>query len=100
MELNNIFSPILVDFGKACFLNNAKKKILSDEEEDKYHKEHFHIAQEVSEGTCAQSILSDVYAPVNVNPRTPPRPGHSGAFDKHSLLKLQNAPHPKVRFFL
>ena len=39
------------------------------------------------------------YAPVNVNPRTP-RPGHSGAFDKHSLLKLQNAPHPKVRFFL
>ena len=28
-----------------------------------------------------------------------PRPGHSGAFDKRSLLKLQNAPHLKVRFF-
>ena len=39
------------------------------------------------------------YAPVNVNPRTP-RPGHSGTLDKRSLLKLQNAPHPKVRFFL
>lgn len=56
------FSPILIDFGKACFLNDAKKKILSDEEKDRYHKEHFHIAPEVIEGTCAQSILSDVYS--------------------------------------
>ena len=56
------FSPILIDFGKACFLSDAKKKILSDEEKDRYYKEHFHIAPEVIEGTCAQSILSDVYS--------------------------------------
>lgn len=56
------FSPILVDFGKACFLNDTKKKIVPDKEKDRYHKEHFHIAPEVIEGTCAQSILSDVYS--------------------------------------
>ena len=59
---NNFFSPILIDFGKACFLNNAKKKILSDEEKARHYKEHFHIAPEVVEGTCAQSIFSDVYS--------------------------------------
>ena len=55
-------APILIDFGKACFLNDTKKRILSDEEKDRYHKELFHIAPEVSKGTCAQSILSDVYS--------------------------------------
>ena len=55
-------APILIDFGKACFLNDTKKKILSDEEKDRYHKELFHIAPEVIKGTCAQSILSDVYS--------------------------------------
>ena len=36
----------------------------------------------------------------NLKNPPPPRPEHSGAFDKCSLPKLQNAPHPKVRFFL
>jgi len=55
-------SRILIDFGKACFLNDGRKKILSDEEKGRYYKEHFHIAPEVIEGTCAQSVLSDVYS--------------------------------------
>ena len=55
------FSPILIDFGKACFLNDVKKKILSDQEKYRCYKEHFHNAPEVIEETCAQSIFSDVY---------------------------------------
>ena len=52
------------------------------------------------EGASLQSVIYS-NAPVNVNPRTPPpRPGHRGAFDKRSLLKLQNALQPKVSFFL
>lgn len=37
--------------------------------------------------------------PVRVKPRTLSA-GTERAFDKRSLLKLQNAPHPKVSFFL
>ena len=58
----SFFSPILIDFGKACFVNDAKKKLLTVEEKAKYYKDHFHIAPEVIEGTWAQSVLSDVYS--------------------------------------
>lgn len=58
----SFFSPVLIDFGKACFVYDAKKKILSEEEKGKYYKEHFHIAPEVIEGTHAKSILSDIYS--------------------------------------
>lgn len=58
----SFFSPVLIDFGKACFVTDAKKKILSAEEKTRYYKEHCHIAPEVIEGTHAQSFLSDVYS--------------------------------------
>ena len=38
------------------------EKKLSQEEKDRYYKEHFHIAPEIIEGTYAQSFLSDMYS--------------------------------------
>ena len=56
------FLPILIDFGKACLVNDVKNKLLSEEEKARYYKEHFHIAPKVIEGKYTQSILSDVYS--------------------------------------
>ena len=57
-----LFSPVLVDYGKACLVNEGKRKILSRNEKAKYYKEHYHIAPEVIEGTHPQSIKSDMYS--------------------------------------
>lgn len=40
----------------------ARKKKLSQEEKDRYYKEHCHIVPEIIEGTHAQSFLSDMYS--------------------------------------
>lgn len=57
-----LFSPVLVDYGKACLVNEGKRKILSRNEKAKYYKEHYHIAPEVIERTHPQSIKSDMYS--------------------------------------
>lgn len=58
----SFFSPILIDFGKACLISEARKKILTEEEKAKYYREHCHIAPEVIEGSHAQSVMSDMYS--------------------------------------
>ena len=42
-SFRGFFLPILIDFGKACLVNDVKKKLLSEEEKARYYKEHFHI---------------------------------------------------------
>ena len=59
---NGLFCPVLVDFGKSCLVNDGKRKVLSSSEKAKYYREHYHIAPEVIEGTCPQSVKSDVYS--------------------------------------
>lgn len=59
---SGFFSPVLIDFGKACLISEARKKKLSQEEKNRYYSEHFHIAPEVVEGTHSQSILSNMYS--------------------------------------
>ena len=56
------FSPILIDFGKACMTSEAKKKHLSREEKLRYKREHYHIAPEIVEGTQPATAKSDVYS--------------------------------------
>ena len=56
------YSPILVDFGKACLISEAKTKRLTKEEQNYFQKKHFLIAPEVINGTQPQSIKSDVYS--------------------------------------
>ena len=58
----SFFSPVLIDFGKACLISEAHKKSLSKEERSKYRKQHFHIAPEIVEGTHPPSVKSDVYS--------------------------------------
>jgi serine/threonine protein kinase len=59
---SSVLSPVLIDFGKTCLVSEGKKKILSQAEKSKYYKDHFHIAPEVIEGLCPQTIKSDVFS--------------------------------------
>lgn len=56
------YSPILIDFGKACLISEAKPKKLTTEQQNRYQKEHSHISPEVVAGTQPQNIKSDVYS--------------------------------------
>ena len=56
------YSPILVDFGKACLISEAKIKNLTQEEQKRYRNEHCHISPEVVNGTQRPSIRSDVFS--------------------------------------
>lgn len=53
---------ILIDFNKACFLDEAKRYKLSHENEKKYAKDHPQIAPEVRKGLTKQSFASDIYS--------------------------------------
>lgn len=56
------FFPVLIDFGKAVNVVNAKVYTLSPKEQDKYRKYHKHIAPELVRGTHKQSTASDIYS--------------------------------------
>ena len=53
---------ILIDFNKACLLDEGKLYKLSSENEKKYAKDHPQIAPEVRKGLAKQSFASDVYS--------------------------------------
>lgn len=53
---------ILIDFNKACLLDEGKLYKLSKENEKKYAKSHPQIAPEVRRGLAKQSFASDVYS--------------------------------------
>lgn len=52
----------IVDFGKACISQHAKKYHLSEDEKAVYKKEHTQIAPDVRDGLVAQSTQSDIYS--------------------------------------
>ena len=54
--------PILVDFGKACYLEHGKKYELVSDEIETYKLHHPHIAPDLRDGKCRQSYSSDVYS--------------------------------------
>ena len=56
---SGFMSPILIDFGKACLLSEAKVKSLSKEERSRYRMHHKHIAPVVVD---AYTVKSDVYS--------------------------------------
>ena len=53
---------VLIDLGKACYITEAKKYSLSNEEKKKYISDHPQIAPELRNGHCKQSEASDVYS--------------------------------------
>lgn len=52
----------MINFGKALWISDSKKKHLSQSEKKKYYKEYCHIAPAVIEGTHPPTVKSDVYA--------------------------------------
>ena len=54
--------PCIVDFGKACFQQNAKLYHLSTNDKAVYRKHHPQVAPELRDGICKQSMASDVYS--------------------------------------
>lgn len=58
----SVIRAVLVDFNKACYLNEAQLYKLSTAEKIKYTKDHPQIAPEVRNGYQNQSFASDVYS--------------------------------------
>ena len=54
--------PCIVDFGKACFQQNAKLYHLSTTDKEVYRKRHPQVAPELRDGISKQSTASDVYS--------------------------------------
>lgn len=56
------FTPILIDFGKACSINNAKNYSLSSAAKEEYKQKHPQIAPDLRDGHCYQSPSTDIYS--------------------------------------
>ncbi len=59
---NTNFQLVLIDFGKACKIEEAEYRVIPRQKREKYRKRHSHIAPEVVEGIAKQSFASDVYS--------------------------------------
>ena len=56
------FSPVIIDFGKACFIFNPKARMsLPASAQEQYRKSYPHIAPEIVRGEGRQSVQSDVF---------------------------------------
>ena len=53
---------IIVDFGKACRVAEGKYYELSEAEKSQYKRNHCHIAPDLRDGLCKQSIESDIFS--------------------------------------
>ena len=59
---NSQLQAVIIDFGKACDIQNGKLYKLSDQEKAQYKINHPHIAPDLRDGLCRQSAQSDVYS--------------------------------------
>ena len=53
---------IIIDFGKACDITKGKRYKLSEDEKHQYKSVHTHIAPDLRDGVCTQSVSSDIYS--------------------------------------
>ena len=61
-KVHVIFFPVLIDFGKAFYVTEAKMYTSTPREKEKYRKYHEHIAPELVRGTHKQLTASDIYS--------------------------------------
>ena len=54
--------PVIIDFGKACSLNEGKHYHLSEKERKEYKINHPQVAPDLRDGLCAQSEASDIFS--------------------------------------
>ena len=65
LDANNSDSTVkavIIDFGKACHIKQAKMYHLSAKEQDIYKVNHPEVAPDIRDGLCAQSTASDIYS--------------------------------------
>ena len=53
---------VIVDFGKACKINEGKYYSLTFEEKKRYKTRHPQIAPDLCDGRCRQSVTTDIYS--------------------------------------
>ena len=53
---------VIVDFNKACEVGKGKKYNLSNAEKEQYKNYHHHIAPDLRDGHCYQSVEADVFS--------------------------------------
>ena len=59
---STIVGAVIIDFGKACEISKGRTYNLSHAQREQYRVNHPHIAPDLRDGQCAQSVSSDVYA--------------------------------------
>ena len=59
---SSVPQSILIDFGKGCFVSDAKTYTLSLKERRRYAIDHPQVAPDLRDGHCRQSEYSDVYS--------------------------------------
>lgn len=62
--LTNSIGPVIIDFGKACEISNGRVYNLSQRQREQYKVNHPHIAPDLRDGKCSQSISSDIFSVV------------------------------------
>ena len=53
---------VIVDFGKACEINEGKRYSLSIKEKERYKTHHPQIAPDLCDGLCKQNVATDIYS--------------------------------------
>ena len=59
---DTIIGAVIIDFGKACEISKGRLYNLSHTQREQYKVNHPHIAPDLRDGQCVQSVSSDVYA--------------------------------------
>ena len=59
---DTVIRSVIIDFGKACDISEGKIYTLSEERKKDYKLYHSHIAPDLRDGVCRQSVMSDVYS--------------------------------------
>ena len=53
---------VIIDFGKACEINEGKRYSLSVKEKDRYKSHHPQVAPDLCDGLCKQNVATDIYS--------------------------------------
>lgn len=56
------FGAVIIDFGKACEATEGQGYTLSEKQKEYYKLHHPHIAPDLRDGRCKQSMSSDIFS--------------------------------------
>ena len=60
----------VIDFGKACEINEGIRYSLSVKEKDRYKSHHPQVAPDLCDGLCKQNVATDIYSVGRINVST------------------------------